>query len=104
MPRENKPALVTLTAIRTAVAALEQEHAAGRMGEKEVARRINRCRRAVTPRELWKASGGRGGSRRRSDWADIGSMVFGLTSLLIMILLGVWLVTWALGLWNGMEP
>jgi hypothetical protein len=92
------PNLVSLTDIRSAVAALEAEHAAGRMGEKEVVRRINNCRRAVTPRELWKASGHRAGSRRRSDWADIRSMVFNLLSLMIFIALGVWLVTWSLAM------
>jgi hypothetical protein len=96
--------MVSLTDIRAAVAALEQDHAGGRMGEKETVRRINNCRRAVTPRDLWKASGRRGGHRRRSDWADIRSTAFGLISLMIMIALGVWLVTWSLGLLQGSVP
>jgi hypothetical protein len=93
-----QPALITQAEIRAAVAALEGDRAAGRLTERETARRINDCRRAVTPRDLWKASGGRAGSRRRSDWADIRRTVFGLGSLLIMIALGVWLVTWVVGL------
>jgi hypothetical protein len=95
------PDLINLSDIRAAVAALEEAHAAGRIGDKEVARRINDCRRAVTPRDLWKASGHRGGNRRRSDWADIRSTVFGLVSLLIMLALGVWLVTWVLAQMHG---
>ncbi|HVQ96815.1 MAG TPA: hypothetical protein VMU51_37715 [Mycobacteriales bacterium] len=95
---------VTLTEIRAAVAMLEAEHAAGRMGAKEVSRRINNCRKAVTPRDLWKASGHRAGNRHRSDWADIRSTVFGLVSLLVMIALGVWLVTWTLAQLHGQAP
>jgi hypothetical protein len=101
---KQSPDLITLSDIRAAVAALEEAHAAGQIGEKEVARRINDCRRAVTPRDLWKASGHRGGHRRRSDWADIRSTVFGLTTLLIMIALGVWLVTWTLAQLHGQAP
>lgn len=77
---------------------------AGRLGAAEAGRRINACRRAVTPRDLWKASGHRAGSRRRSDWPEIRGTVFGLTSLLIMMVLGVWLVTWALAQLHGSAP
>jgi hypothetical protein len=101
---KKSPDLVNLADIRAAVAALEEAHAAGRIGDKEAARRINDCRRAVTPRDLWKASGHRAGNRRRSDWADIRSTAFGLTILLIMIVLGVWLVTWTFGLLHGQAP
>jgi hypothetical protein len=95
---------VSLPEIRSAVAALEAAHAAGGIGAKEASKRINDCRRAVTPRDLWKASGHRAGSRRRSDWSDIRSTVFGLVSLLVMMALGVWLVTWALAQLHGSAP
>jgi hypothetical protein len=105
MRRRNKRTdQVVLTDIRAAVAALEAEHAAGRIGDGEAGRRINNCRRAVTPRDLWKASGHRAGSRHRSDWADIRKTAFGLISLLIMMALGVWLVTWSLSLLHGTVP
>lgn len=99
--QSRRPKFVTLDEIRSAVAALEREQADGRLAEPEVSRRINDCRRAVTRRDLWKASGGQAGSRRRSDWADIRSTVFHLVSLLIMIALGVWLATWSLSLMGG---
>jgi hypothetical protein len=102
--RKKSPDLVALADIRAAVAALEADLAAGRIGAEEAARRINNCRRAVTPRELWRASGHRAGSRRRSDWAEIRSMVFNLTALVIMLVLGVWLVTWALAQLHGSAP
>jgi hypothetical protein len=102
--RKKRPDLVCLTDIRAAVAALEAEHTAGRMGDREASRRINSCRQAVTPRDLWKASGHRAGDRRRSDWADIRHTAFGLVCLAIMLALGVWLVTWSLGLLHGEVP
>lgn len=92
-----QPNMLTLAEIRVAVAMLERECAAGRMSDQETARRVNNCRRAVTPRDLWKATGGRAGSRRRSDWGDLGRTAFSLVSLLVMIALGVWLVTLAVG-------
>ena len=104
MARQKNPELIGLDAIRAAVAALEAELAAGRMGEKETAKRINACRRAVTPRDLWKASGHRAGSRRRSDWREIRSLVFNLSALVVMLVLGVWLVTWALAQLHGSAP
>jgi hypothetical protein len=58
----------------------------------------------VTPRDLWKATGRRAGSRRRSDWGDILRTAFGLVSLLIMIILGVWLVTFSVGLLDTSAP
>src|SRR5918999_1691081 len=39
--------------------------------EAELKRRRGRVYAAVTPRELWKASGHRAGSRERADKADI---------------------------------
>jgi hypothetical protein len=99
-----QPTLVTLEQIRAAAVALEQDRAAGRLSEPETAERINRCRRAVTPRELWKASGGRGGSRRRSDWPYLRRTAFRLVALLIMIALGMWLATVTVASLHGGVP
>jgi hypothetical protein len=100
----NQQRMVELEDIRAAVAALEVECAAGRMSDAETARRVNQCRRAVTPRDLWKASGKRAGARRRSDWADIRRAVTGIAAVLIMCALGVWLVTWTLAQLHGSTP
>jgi len=82
--------------IRAAVQAIEADLNAGRIGPDEAHRRILACGRAVTSRDLWKASAGRAGSPRRSDWADIRRTVIGLVGLLVMVALGIWLVTWLL--------
>ncbi len=89
----NKTALVDLTEIHTAVRVLEEAAQRGAMPADEAARRINASRRAVTPRELWKASGGRAGAKRRSDWPDIGKTAFGAIFLLVLAAVGVWIVT-----------
>jgi hypothetical protein len=105
MARRNKnPDLIGLDAIRAAVAELEAELAAGRIRGEEATKRINACRRAVTPRDLWKASGHRAGSRRRSDWREIRSTAFNLGGLLLMLVVGVWLVTWTLAQLHGSAP
>ena len=98
---EQQPQLVTRDQIRTAIGLLEQRRAAGELSEAELARRINECRRSVTPRDLWKASGGLAGDRRRSDWWDIRRAVGGLLLLLVLAALGMWLVTWTMSLQEG---
>ncbi len=66
-----KTVLVTSSEIRSAVNALEDDLATGRISEAEAAKRINNSKRAVTPRELWKASGGE---------PEPGNAVIGTTS------------------------
>lgn len=88
-----KTVLVDLDDIRAAVTALESDAAAGTLPADEAAKRINDSKRAVTPRELWKASGGRAGARKRSDWHDIRKTVFGVSLMLVLAAVGVWIVT-----------
>ncbi|HZD38864.1 MAG TPA: DUF1707 domain-containing protein [Actinomycetes bacterium] len=61
------PALITLDQQHEAVRLLNQAFEAGEIDRGELQRRLARVHRAVTPRELWKASGHRAGSRKRSD-------------------------------------
>jgi hypothetical protein len=98
---ERQPELVTRDQVRDAIGLLEQRRAAGELSEAEVTRRVNECRRAVTPRDLWKASGGLAGDRRRQDWWDIRRTVAGLLFILVLAALGMWLVTWTMGLVEG---
>jgi hypothetical protein len=101
---ERQPELVSREQIRAAVAALEQRRAAGEISDADVARRVNDCRRAVTPRDLWRASGGLAGAPRRGDWWDVRRTVGTLLFILVLCALGAWLVTWALGLAEGELP
>lgn len=96
--------MVTPDQVRTAVAAVEAERAAGRLSRADADRRIDACRRSVTPRDLWRASGGLAGDRRRQDWWDVRRTVAGLIFLLVLVALLVWLVTWSLGLAEGDIP
>ncbi|MBA3410341.1 MAG: hypothetical protein H0U15_05750 [Geodermatophilaceae bacterium] len=88
-----KTGLVELSDIHTAVSALEDDAERGTISAAEASKRINDSRRAVTPRELWKASGGRAGARKRSDWGDIRKTVFGAGFLMVLAAVGVWIVT-----------
>ena len=98
---ERRLEMVTPDQIRTAVALLEQRRSLGQLTEAEVVRRINDCRRAVTPRDLWKASGGLAGDRRRQDWWDIRRTVAALLFIAVLAAFGMWLVTWTMGLVEG---
>jgi Domain of unknown function (DUF1707) len=72
---EDAPSLITLDQQHDAIRLLREAFEAGEIGEDELQRRLARVHRAVTPRDLWKASGHRAGSRRRSDWKAIKSAV-----------------------------
>jgi anti-sigma-K factor RskA len=63
--------LISLDEQHRAVRILNQAFEAGELGQDELRRRLGRVQRAVTPRDLWKASGHRAGSRRRSDWKEL---------------------------------
>jgi Domain of unknown function (DUF1707) len=68
---DDGPRLVSLQDKHAADRLLHEAFAAGAMDEAEFKRRRGRVYAAVTPRELWKASGHRAGSRERADKADI---------------------------------
>lgn len=103
MPQQQQRVVVELDDIRAAVASLQRDEAAGLLTEAQATKRINECRRAVTPRDLWRASGGRSGSPKRSDWKDIRGAVYGLLFLLVLAVVGVYLVTVIIGQYVGGE-
>jgi Domain of unknown function (DUF1707) len=72
---DDGPSLITLDQQHKAIRLLKAAFQAGEIGEEELQRRLGRVHRAVTPRDLWKASGHRAGSRRRSDWKELKSAV-----------------------------
>jgi len=68
---DDRPQLNSLEDIHEADRLLRQAYEAGEMDGEEFKRRRGRIYAAVTPRELWKASGHRAGSRERADKADL---------------------------------
>jgi hypothetical protein len=69
--QDDGPQLNSLQDIHEADRLLLQAYEAGEMDQEEFKRRRGRIYAAVTPRELWKASGHRAGSRERADKADL---------------------------------
>ncbi len=90
--------MVDRSDIRRAVSQLEAAEASGAISSAEASSRINAAKRAVTPRDLWKASGGRAGAKKRSDWPDIRKTVLGIVLLLVLVAIGVWIVTYFTGI------
>jgi uncharacterized membrane protein len=68
---DDGPKLISLQDKHEADRLLQQAFAAGEMDREELKRRRGRVYAAVTPRELWKATGHRAGSRERADKAEI---------------------------------
>ncbi len=68
---DDGPKLISLQDKHDADRLLQQAFAAGEIDHEELKRRRGRVYAAVTPRELWKATGHRAGSRERADKADL---------------------------------
>jgi uncharacterized membrane protein len=68
---DDGPKLISLQDKHDADRLLQQAYTAGEIDQEELKRRLGRVYAAVTPRELWKATGHRAGSRTRADKADI---------------------------------
>ena len=68
---DDGPKLISLQDKHEAERLLQQAFAAGEIDQDELKRRRGRVYAAVTPRELWKATGHRAGSRERADKAEI---------------------------------
>jgi anti-sigma-K factor RskA len=90
---EDGPKLISLQDKHEADRLLHQALAAGEMDEVEFKRRRGRVYAAVTPRELWKATGHRAGSRERADKREIWRSVrlqlaiVGFAAIIVMIVL-----------------
>ena len=68
---DDGPKLISLQDKHDADRLLQRAYAAGEIDTEELKRRRGRVYAAVTPRELWKATGHRAGSRERADKADL---------------------------------
>jgi uncharacterized protein DUF1707 len=68
---DDGPRLISLQDKHAADRLLHEAFAAGAMDEAEFKRRRGRVYAAVTPRDLWKATGHRAGSRERADKREI---------------------------------
>jgi Domain of unknown function (DUF1707) len=68
---DDGPRLISLQDKHDADRLLQQAYAAGEIDHEELKRRRGRVYAAVTPRDLWKATGHRAGSRERADKADL---------------------------------
>ena len=72
---DDGPRLISLQDKHDADRLLQQAFAAGELDAEELKRRRGKVYAAVTPRELWKASGHRAGSPERADKAEIRKSV-----------------------------
>jgi hypothetical protein len=68
---DDEQKLISLQDKHDADRLLHEAYAAGEIDREELKRRLGKVYAAVTPRELWKATGHRAGSRQRADKAEI---------------------------------
>jgi anti-sigma-K factor RskA len=68
---DDRQKLISLQDKHDADRLLQQALAAGEIDREEFKQRLGKVYAAVTPRELWKATGHRAGSRERADKEDL---------------------------------
>jgi hypothetical protein len=69
--QEDGPTMISLQDKHDADRLLQRAYAAGEIDREELKLRLGKVYAAVTPRELWKASGHRAGSPERADKAEL---------------------------------
>ncbi|HEX3202462.1 MAG TPA: DUF1707 domain-containing protein [Actinomycetes bacterium] len=92
---DDGPKLISLQDKHDADRLLQRAYAAGEIDTEELKRRRGRVYAAVTPRELWKATGHRAGSPERADkdaiWRSVKlqlAIVAFAAVIMIFVLLG----------------
>lgn len=98
---DGQPRLISLDEKHQAHRLLREALAAGELDEAEYKRRLGRVYQAVTPRELWKASGGRAGSPGRSDKPEIWRSVRLQLAIVLFAALIMFLVLYGTMLYNN---
>jgi uncharacterized membrane protein len=91
---DDGPQLISLDDKHRAHRLLKDAVTAGQLDEAEYRRRLGRVYASVTQRDLWKASGHRAGSPKRSDRADImravrlqlAIVVFAVVMMMVILL------------------
>jgi Domain of unknown function (DUF1707) len=93
---DDGPKMISLQDKHDADRLLHEAFAAGEMDQEELKRRRGRVYAAVTPRELWKATGHRAGSRQRADKAELWrslrlqlAIVVFAAVVMVFVLLGI---------------
>jgi hypothetical protein len=98
---DGQPRLISLDEKHEAHRLLREALAAGQLDEAEYKRRLGRVYQAVTPRELWKASGHRVGSPARSDKQEIWRSVRLQLAIVVFALLVMFLVLYGTMLYRN---
>jgi hypothetical protein len=96
----SQPRVITLEEQRAAV-----EMVGARFGpdDGEAWRRhvISKVWRAATPHELWKATGGLAGEKRRGDWHAWRGALYRVLAIIPLGLLALWIIAWGLHRFSG---
>jgi hypothetical protein len=87
---------VTLEELWQAQELMRRAAADGELSADRLQRQLIKVRRANTPHELWKATGGRLGDKRRGDWPAWRGAVLRVVALVPLALAALWLLGWGL--------
>ena len=64
-------------------------------------RRINAIWRSTTPHELWKATGGLLGEKRRGDWWAWRGAIYRVLAIIPLGVAALWVIAWGLRAYYG---
>jgi hypothetical protein len=99
---DEQPKLIALDDKHAAERLLLAAFDAGELDEAELKHRLGRVYQAVTPRELWKASGHRAGSPARADLGELRRAVRLQVAIVVFAIVAMVFVLWGTAIYaNG---
>jgi hypothetical protein len=91
---EDEQAMVELREKHAAHGLLQAAWRTGDLSERDYLRRRDRVYQAVTPRDLWRASGGRAGAPGRSDWRAIRKSILLQVLIIVFAAVAMLVILW----------
>jgi hypothetical protein len=101
MRRKAAVRLVTLQEQWQAIDLMTEAVDHGELPEDRYRRTLTAIWRSTTPHELWKATGGRIGEKRRGDWAAWRGAVYRVLAIIPLGLAALWVLAWGLRQYYG---
>ena len=93
--------IVSLDDQRLAIEIMRRAAELGEIPEEALPRQLTAVWRSNTPHELWKATGGRIGQKRRGDWPEWRRAAYRVLAIIPLAILSLWIIAWGLRQYYG---
>jgi len=93
---EEATSLVSLEEQWLAIELMRRAAELGEIPEATLQKRLTAVWRSNTPHELWRATGGRAGQKRRGDWPEWRRAAYLVAAIVPLAVLSLWIIAWGL--------